>query len=963
MKKYPIRFLSFLIFVGFLFVGLPLHPIKAALTVNYLTDQDGLPNYTVYKIFKDSRNMMWIGTFNGICRFDGHSFTKFHIDLPKPLNAVTDIVETHEGHIMFGTRKGLYLVEPERQTCVQVCPQISFVNCIGKIGQTLLIGSANGLWVYKNPEEAEPIKFENSVISKGNIVNDITDDGKGGAWLCSDEFLIHLNLKDRSLKKYKISKDLLTGNLRNICRGGDRIYIGTRNSGLLVFDPSTASTESYIDLDCPVIADLNSDGKDLLYVATDGNGAYIIDTRKRQIVNTYRTNTADFPLPSNAVYTFWHDKTLGISWFGFATDGICYNYHRHPLFKIYRYKDLNTDGLPVRSFCIHDGDKAIGTQDGLWFVSEKRDIIRYFTSEEIGGRIVTNIQYFGGHFVIATYEKGLSILDPKTLELRHLDYNDNLKNGNFSRIEPLQDQRLFACSNTGIFVFDTDFNIVKHFHSRNSELPNAYICDILFDLTGKGWIGTMYSLAIYDPLTQTIQSRDFPEGFFDKESNLTFNLCRNGDMLAVSETSVFRSKSDLSEYTTLDLYQRLNIGNIFFITENRQGKYWMGTDKGLFLFEKDLKNYCQFNENDNLPSLRFNRNEFQETPDGVFWLGNTKGLMYLTPQMQTDLNRKIYGKVALNHMTIANREVQPQDFQRQLEQQEISLSWNFGCQTLSVVPILLNYAKPQGRYYEWSLDGAEYRSSRDGETISPDKLSLGSHNLKIRLAGHEETATTWRISVSPSLIFYIETLLAVLLVFFAWYTKALKDKRIRFRNLLVRKHTMDLEIAARRAIRKQKEEEEKKRQEAQEAKVQAMYEKSRMNQNEYKALHKKVKDCMENDKPYTNPNLRITDLAAMVDCTPTKLSQMFNQHLRQNFFDYVNLYRVEEFKRRVASEKYSQYTVVAISETCGFKRSTFFATFKKFEHCTPTEYLQQHGTGHPSKSKADTPSANETATD
>ena len=53
-----------------------------------------------------------------------------------------------------------------------------------------------------------------------------------------------------------------------------------------------------------------------------------------------------------------------------------------------------------------------------------------------------------------------------------------------------------------------------------------------------------------------------------------------------------------------------------------------------------------------------------------------------------------------------------------------------------------------------------------GETISPDKLSLGSHTLKIRLAGHEETATTWRISVSPSLIFYIETLLAVLLVFF-----------------------------------------------------------------------------------------------------------------------------------------------------------------------------------------------------
>lgn len=80
---------------------------------------------------------------------------------------------------------------------------------------------------------------------------------------------------------------------------------------------------------------------------------------------------------------------------------------------------------------------------------------------------------------------------------------------------------------------------------------------------------------------------------------------------------------------------------------------------------------------------------------------------------------------------------------------------------------------------------------------------------------------------------------------------------------------------------------------------------------------------MEQERPYTNPNLRLTELASMADTTPAKLSQMLNQHLKQTFFDFINLYRVEEFKRRVTDEKNSQYTVSAIAEACGFKRSTF----------------------------------------
>ncbi len=931
-----------------LFVGeiIPLYgaeKVQDTPAINHITEANGLPSYAVYKIFKDSKGLMWFGTFNGICRFDGQAFTYFDIDCPKPLNSVTDIVETAGRDIVFGTRNGLYIVNPDEQKCQRICPQIGFVNSLLKTGDCIYVGSQNGLWKYEEGE-ARSIKISDNVISKGNNVNDVISDGQGGTWLCCDNRLMHLNQDGNIQEKYEIDNSLLIGTINRLCLLNGKVYIATQNSGLLVFTPKDRRTEQYIKLGCPAISDIETDGKNLLYVSTDGNGAYVIDTQSDTITKSFRTDTPDFPLPDNGIYTYWHDPALNIDWFGFAQYGVCYRYNRQPLFKTYGYKDFNSRDLSTRSFFIHDNEKAIGTRNGLWFISESRDIVHYFPPEETGGGIITDIQYFNGYFVIATFEKGLSILNPKTLELKHLNHNKQLASANFSRIEPLQDSLLFACSNIGLFILDRNFNIVRHFHSRNSELPDSYICDFLIDLTGKGWIGTINCLAIYDPQTQTIQSRDFPKEFFNNEANLTFNLCRNGDILTVSETSAYRSKSDLSHYTTLDLYERTKAGNIFFITENRQGKYWIGTDKGLFLFEKDLKTYKQFNENDGLPSLKFNRNEFLETPDGTFWFASSKGLVYLRSKDMRKLEQKRKEKVIINQLTVDGLPVGPTASTVLTDRQSIKVGWNFRSQTLAVRPLIPDYSYPHGRYYEWDLDGSGYQSCVDGELILLKELSPGRHTLKIRLAGHEETASTFRIAVWPSVPFYLEILLVVMTTLSIYYLKRLRNKRARLKAALRRKHSLDMEIAMARGMQQQQMEQENQRTEAELAKAQSIQDKTKQHQNEYKALYKKIQVCMEEDKLYVNPDLRLTDLAAKIGCTPTKLSQMFNHYLHQNFFDFINAYRVEEFKRKAVSEKYSQYTIAAISETCGFKRSTFFATFKKFEQCTPTDWLNQHRT-------------------
>ena len=103
---------------------------------------------------------------------------------------------------------------------------------------------------------------------------------------------------------------------------------------------------------------------------------------------------------------------------------------------------------------------------------------------------------------------------------------------------------------------------------------------------------------------------------------------------------------------------------------------------------------------------------------------------------------------------------------------------------------------------------------------------------------------------------------------------------------------------------------------------------------------------MKHDKPYTNPSLKSNDLARMANTTGHSLSYLFNQYLERSYYDYVNAYRVDEFKRLVRDTDTSRYTLAALAEKCGFSsRATFFRHFKAIAGITPAEYLKQQGKG------------------
>lgn len=102
---------------------------------------------------------------------------------------------------------------------------------------------------------------------------------------------------------------------------------------------------------------------------------------------------------------------------------------------------------------------------------------------------------------------------------------------------------------------------------------------------------------------------------------------------------------------------------------------------------------------------------------------------------------------------------------------------------------------------------------------------------------------------------------------------------------------------------------------------------------------KKLLDFMQEKKPYLKEDLTLPDLASQMGVSRNQLSSLINDGIGENFFMFINKYRVEEVKLQLVNPVNKNYTIMAIAYDAGFRsKSSFNNIFKKFTNKTPTEY-------------------------
>ena len=121
--------------------------------------------------------------------------------------------------------------------------------------------------------------------------------------------------------------------------------------------------------------------------------------------------------------------------------------------------------------------------------------------------------------------------------------------------------------------------------------------------------------------------------------------------------------------------------------------------------------------------------------------------------------------------------------------------------------------------------------------------------------------------------------------------------------------------------------------------IKEKYKKSSLDAAQSQSLLERLLIFMDEEKPFLESKITLPQLANRFDISPNYLSQVINEKLNLNLYDFINKYRVEEFKKRLKNDDALNYTLFGHAQNSGFSsKSSFHEVFKKHTGQTPSQY-------------------------
>lgn len=901
---------------------------------NQIRKENGLAGSTANKIVRDSYGRMWIATNAGVNIFNGMQTYMVPFDGENGKQPfVFDICENpSDKSIYASTTDNIYFFSNDRFAFVPFIKDMkqSHILCDNK---RLYITNRKGFYVHENGKTIHvDVKGDPNVHCMAFNPKD------NSLWMLTKDALCHYIPADKRLERKELKNLFVAGaNFTCMAVDGKQFYIGTKNFGLYKFDNASGLLE-HIDGIGADISRLNNTGRGQLCVATNGSGAYLLDWPTGRVLQSFaKSNSKEWGFPINVVYDYLYDKN-GSHWFAFLHNGLFYNYYSNSLFDVYRYGSFSTELLDIRSFYIDGSKKLIGTQEGLYFIDEEKGIVRHYASSQLnGGNIVTSIERFANKYYIGTYDGGLNVLDANTLDVMPCqDYNCITSKAAVLSLKRKGTNELWIGTDVGIAVINAKGSI-RLINNNNSGLPDCRVSSIDFTKDGRMWINGSAGLLVMDAKGKLVPLRQIPAKILEERYMCSASMPIGMQYLGCS-LGVYFINSSMTEYGHLDILDHIMQESCDALCFDSQGKLWIATDFGLFRCKPDGSEMVHLGYGEGLPSLLISKNGISIHNDTIY-VATSKGLMWMNMEKMQEWSDNKDFRIALYDVYTANVLVGKGENNSINQQQQISLTWNLTSQSLRFKALTNDFAKPQGRFFEYRIDEEkQWKLFRYDEEVTIGELFLGNHHLYVRQAGKQGTQTVYLIKVRPSLLAYMEFLVLVvsILLFVKWRrfyknSRLVKEERNAMADALIEVQTQTDDLLMAQKLVDEKNDDVKS----------MKYQQLNLSDEECLDIVNRMCHYLEKERAYCNPNLKREDLAIILHVTTAKLSYVFSLYLKKNYYEFINSYRLKEFKRLVAEGACSKYTITALSEKCGFKKSSFFSTFRKEEGMTPAEYLKR----------------------
>lgn len=747
-----------------------------------LSIRNGLSQNTVNAILQDRKGFMWLGTKDGLNRYDGLSFRKFKHDAANPRSIgnsfITSLYEDFNGNIWVGTDAGVYIYYPEKEAFEEFdCQSLEktrierSVSMIAgdKQGRVWIAVEAQGMFCY----DARQKLLRNYPLSEiSSNIKCFTFDSGGTLWLgFYGDGLYYSKDNLATVHPYGSPEDgkreFEGGVITKIVQGNyNCLYIGSVKEGVSELNLTSGQVRNLLAIDesgeSIFCRDLLPYSDNELWIGTE-SGIYIYNLRTAQFIHLRASLYDSYSLSDNAIYALYKDREEGL-WIGSYFGGVDYYPRQYTYFAKYYPKNIanSLHGKRVREFCrADDGTLWIGTEDGgLNHFNPKTKEFHFF-EPSAGFTNIHGLCMDGSHLWVGTFSKGLRVIDTRTgVVLR--TYTEG------HTPHSLNDNSIFSICRTsaGEIYLGTLFGLLRYNRTQDNfdripELNGKFVYDIKEDSYGNLWLATYANGAYcYD-----VSVRRWKNYVFDAEDEKSLPYDKVLSVFEDSYRQIWLTTQgggfclfhpDTETFTRYGLKDGLPNDVVYQIVEDDDRFLWLTTNNGLVRFDPKTMEMKVFSTANGLPTNQFNYRSGFKDEAGNIYLGSINGFVAFDPRTFAE-NRQVPA-VAITDFLLFNKEVPVGETDSPLKSSitfsdKVVLTADQNSFSFRIAA--LSYQAPRMNKLMYKLEGFDEGWLTIGESplVTYSNLGYGDYVFKVKASNSDgvwsEQETSLHLSILP----------------------------------------------------------------------------------------------------------------------------------------------------------------------------------------------------------------------
>ncbi|MGL4518601.1 MAG: hybrid sensor histidine kinase/response regulator transcription factor [Phocaeicola sp.] len=735
----------------------------------FTTDRE-LSSSLINCLYQDRNGMIWIGTEDGLNRYDGVKFTIYKHEKGNEHslrhNLIRSIYEDKQGNLLIGTYRGIQKYDTASDCFSELA--VKEDGSIFNSNVNMIVQRKNGeIWLSGN--ELSTLSMEqNKLIVKpielptpNRVTDYLMEDRNGNMWIVMNENRIYKLNKKEEMKYYPLQEEnTLVTTLTQDANG--EIYAGTIGNGLFKLDAQQEqflplpNTQTY-NLPIKAIYHVNNDE---IYIGSDGKGLKKYNTRTQQLTDSrFENNSID--LTSAKVHSVLKDNN-GNFWISIYQKGVLMIPAQLNNFKYIGPKSINTNSIGsyyVTTLYKDANDVMwVGTDnDGVYGITQTGKQLAHFapsnSPSSISPIIITLFEDSKKNLWFGSFRDGLGKIDRKTGQCHYLkelvDEEGNAIHRVYALAEDSQKQLFIGTMGNGLYSYQLESNEIKQIEAVEDL---RWITSMHYAPTNKLYVGTYNSLLCLDlsstpyNITRVLENHIVHSLFEDKD----------GVVWAATSDGLARWNVESHQVTKYTSQDGLPSDVVYSIQQDVSGNYWIATDAGLSQFIPHRNHFINFFVGDGLQGNEFSKNASFKEENGTLWFAGVNGITYFNPQEIVNPAKR--WNVRITDFYLHNKPVRKSidAAQKSIIEEAVFNASEFQLShkenAFSIEFSTTEFNSPERISYQYAMNDTNWIELRPGiNRVSFDNLLPGTYQFHVRAKDYTITSDikTIKIVISP----------------------------------------------------------------------------------------------------------------------------------------------------------------------------------------------------------------------